>query len=431
MRLGAVADDVTGACDLAGRVAEAGLPASVLLGTPAADAAESAAVDAFPANGSGCAVVALTVRTAPVAQAVAESTAAARFLVAAGATQLYQKYCSTFDSTASGNIGPIADALASVIGAAATVGTPATPAAGRAQYQGVLFVDGVPLAESPMRDHPLTPMRDSNLARVLAPQTPAPVGLVRWEDVRLGPDAVAARVRDGHTLVDALSEDDLDVIAGAILRLAAEGPVLAGGGAGVATALARAEVRESGAVRTDDTALPPVPVTGRLILAGSASAATRGQLAAFGGERHILDPRSLGRDPRALDRIRDALTVREDPRAPVVVHASADVAAAQRELGADRAAALLDEAFGDLAAFAVHELGYSHLLVAGGETSGAVTRRLGIRRLQVGAQAAPGVPWAVADSRDDTGSLSRIAVLLKSGNFGGPGLFTDAWEVAP
>lgn len=427
MRLGAVADDVTGACDLAGRVAAAGLPASVLLGSAAAHQDSTP----FPADGPGCAVVALTVRTAPVERAVAESAAAARFLAAAGATQLYQKYCSTFDSTASGNIGPIADALAAVAGATATIGTPATPAAARTQYQGTLFVDGVPLAESSMRDHPLTPMRDSDLSRLLAPQTREPVGLIRWEDVQRGPDAVASGVRDGHTLVDALTEDDLDVIAGAVLRLSAEGPVVAGGGAGVATALARVEARAGGAApRGAAITLPPVPVTGRIVLAGSASAATRGQSAAFGGERHILDPQDLAHDDRALGRLRDALAARDDHRAPVLVQSSPDVAAAQRGLGAERAARVLEDALAELAAFAVHELGYSHLLVAGGETSGAVTTRLGISRLQIGAQAAPGVPWAVASTGSDGGERT-IAVLLKSGNFGGPGLFGDAWQVAP
>ncbi|NUU08507.1 3-oxo-tetronate kinase [Leifsonia sp. C5G2] len=421
MRLGAVADDVTGACDLAGRVAEAGLPATVLLGTP------SEAPEAFPADGAGCAVVALKIRTAPVAEAVAAATDAARLLHAAGATQLYQKYCSTFDSTARGNIGPVADALAGVAaadGTAVTVGTPATPGSGRTQYQGNLFVDGVPLAESPMRDHPLTPMRDSDLVRLLRPQTGRPVGLVRWQDVQRGSDAIAAAVGDGHTLVDALTEADLDAIARAMLQLADERPVVAGGGAGVATALARAAADTSAVAPA--SALPTVPVTGRLILAGSASAATHGQIGAFPGERLVLDPVELAAGPSALDRLRDALAARTDRLAPILIHASPDVAAAQGELGAERAATLLENALSALAAFAVHELGVSHLLVAGGETSGAVTAGLGIDRLRIGSQAAPGVPWAVADSAGRT-----VAVLLKSGNFGGPGLFADAWEVAP
>ncbi|WP_348790100.1 3-oxo-tetronate kinase [Leifsonia sp. NPDC080035] len=431
MRLGAIADDVTGACDLAGRAAEAGLPATVLLGVPDA----GSPVDAF-ADGAGCTVVALIARTAPVERAVAEASAAARALLAAGATQLYQKYCSTFDSTPRGNIGPIADALVAVAGASGTIGTPSTPGSARTQYAGTLFAGGIPLAESPMRDHPLTPMRDSDVVRLLRPQTPKPVSLVRWEDVRLGPDRIAALSREGHTLVDALLERDLDAIAAAILRSALERPVVASGGAGVGTALARSAASERGDAgapadpphtATTATTVPAVPVTGRLILAGSASAATRAQIEAFGGDVHILDPFDLADDPDSeLLRLREALARRTEPLAPVLVAASRDVARAQRELGAARAAGLIETALAELAAIAVHDLGFSHLLVAGGETSGAVTSRLGARRLLIGRQAAPGVPWAVAlaGGRD-------VALLLKSGNFGGADLFTTAWEAAP
>ncbi|MDN4613361.1 four-carbon acid sugar kinase family protein [Leifsonia sp. F6_8S_P_1B] len=431
MRLGAIADDVTGACDLAGRVAEAGLPTTVLLPAPPAPGHPSPTTehheDVFAGgdDASACAVVALKVRTAPVGQAVDEATAAAQLLLDAGASLLYQKYCSTFDSTPAGNIGPIADALVALAGADGTVGTPATPGARRTQYEGILFADGVPLAESPMRDHPLTPMRDSSVVRLLAAQTAAPVSLVPWEAVQRGAAEVASAIGAGHTLVDALTEGDLDVIAAAILS--APRPVVAAGGAGVGTALARAAVAASGQrVDISRSQLPEVPVTGRLLLAGSASAATRAQTAAFAGERHTLDPLALATDDRALDRLRDALAARADHREPVLIGSAPEVARAQAELGAERAAALIEGALAELAAFAVHELGYSHLLVAGGETSGAVTARLGVQRLLVGQQVAPGVPWAVARSGE-----REIALLLKSGNFGGPGLFTDAWEVAP
>lgn len=454
MRLGAIADDVTGACDLAGRVAATGLPATVLLPAspsprhPSRTSARNTPVESVHKSGtdgasgevfaggegaSGCAVVALKVRTAPADQAVAEATAAGRLLLEAGASLLYQKYCSTFDSTPAGNIGPIADALVALTGADGTVGTPATPGARRTQYEGVLFADGVPLAESPMHDHPLTPMRDSSVVRLLAAQTAAPVSLARWEAVQRGPAEVSSAVSRalasgrGHALVDALTEADLDIIASAIL--AAPGRVVAGGGAGVGTALARSAVAASGGKRVG-AALPEVPVTGRLILAGSASAATRAQTAAFAGERHTLDPLALAADDRALDRLRDALATRSDHREPVLIGSAPEVARAQEQLGAERAAALVEDALSELAAFAVHELGYSHLLVAGGETSGAVTARLGVRRLLVGEQAAPGVPWTVARSTADGGERT-VALLLKSGNFGGPGLFTDAWEVAP
>lgn len=430
MRLGAVADDVTGACDLAGRVAAAGLAATVVIGVPReADLFPGTAAPSGGRDAGHCTVVGLKIRTAPVADAVRESTAAARALLAAGATLLYQKYCSTFDSTADGTIGPVGDALARAAGSAVTVGTPATPAAGRTQYASTVFVHGVPLAESPMRDHPLTPMRDSNVVRLLTPQTPQAVSAVTWETVRAGAPAVTARLRErtGHVLVDALTEDDLDVTAASILALAGQRSVVATGAAGLGTALARAAVSAAGA--REDAALPPLDVRGRLIVAGSVSTATRAQAAAFPGERHTLDPLALADGSAELDRVREALRRRADPRIPVLVSAQSDpaqVARAQRDLGTERAAALVEDALAAIALFAVQELHYSHLLVAGGETSGAVVARLGVQRLAVGREAAPGVPWTVGESAGQP-----VALLLKSGNFGDAGLFSSAWEAAP
>lgn len=427
MRLGAVADDVTGACDLAGRVVEAGLPASVLFGTAGDERL-------FPSDGDGCAVVALKIRTVPAAEAATQAATAARRLLAADASLLYQKYCSTFDSTPRGNIGPIADAMAEVAGGASmargmtsravTVGTPATPASARTQYAGTLFADGVPLAESPLREHPLTPMRDSNVMRLLSPQTRADVSLVRWEDVQRGPEHVAGLVGEGHVLTDALTERDLDTIAASVLRLAGERPVVAAGAAGVGTALARVAVRGAGTLRP--VRMPVVPVTGRLILAGSASAATRAQLDTFRGEKHLLDPFALAEGEAELDRLRVILSARRHDMLPALVAVRGDVAGVQAELGLERAAQVIEGAFSELANFAVHELGVSHLIVAGGETSGAIVTGLGIQRLLVGAQAAPGVPWTVGDSHGRS-----VALLLKSGNFGGTSLFNDAWETAP
>ncbi|HEY8282596.1 MAG TPA: nucleotide-binding domain containing protein, partial [Leifsonia sp.] len=318
------------------------------------------------------------------------------------------------------------------------VGTPATPEAGRTQYASVLFVHGTPLAESPMRDHPLTPMRDSNLVRLLRPQTPHPVSCVPWATVRHGDQAVRDQLAGapGHVLVDALDDDDLDVSARSILALAEERPVVAAGAAGLGTALARtarARGTGAGAPAAVPAAAPgrpaPLAVRGRLIVAGSASAATRAQVAAFAGEQHTLDPLALADGREELDRVREALRRRPDHRAPVVVRAQnepAQVAGAQRILGPERAASLIERALTDLTAFAVHELGYSHVLVAGGETSGAVVAGLGVQRLTVARQAAPGVPWTVGESAGRT-----VALLLKSGNFGDEDLFRSAWEVAP
>lgn len=424
-RLGVVADDVTGACDLAGWVAEAGMPAEVLLGVP-----EDGTVPA-----AACSVVALKVRTAPVGLAVEQAGRAARWLATGGPVRLYQKYCSTFDSTDRGNIGPIGDALAAAAGRAAatamTVGTPATPGAGRTQYLGHLFVGDRLLAESPLRDHPLTPMRDSDLVRLLGRQTPNPVALVPEPVVRRGPDAVLRALEEhaasgaAHILVDAVGEEDLDALAAAVEgALPAGRPLVLAGAAGLATAIAR---REGGGL---DRPVPAVPLSGRLVLSGSTSARTREQVAAFPGLVVQVDPRSVG-EAAALEalcrRAREALA----SGGPVLVSATTDpggVRAAQAALGVEGAAARVEAALAAVARHVVERDLARHLVVAGGETSGAVAAALGVQRLVVGRLAAPGVPWTVA-----TGAAlpHPLALLLKSGNFGPPDLFTTAWESAP
>ncbi|WP_210480288.1 3-oxo-tetronate kinase [Naasia sp. SYSU D00948] len=418
--LGVVADDVTGACDLAGGVAAAGVTTSVHLGVPGDD--ERAEDD--------CVVVALKTRTVAATDAVRESAAAAGWLRDRGAARIYQKYCSTFDSTDRGNIGPVADALAAE--GRITLGTPATPAAGRTQYLGHLFVGDRLLSESPMRDHPLTPMRDSDLVAVLSRQTPSPVVLLPLPAVRAGAGALAreieARAESGarHLLVDAIDDGDLDVLAAAADEVRV--PLVLGGGAGVALALARR--RSTGAAPSAQV----LPAGGaRLVLSGSASERTRQQVAAFPGPVLRLDPVALSRD--GLDglvaRLRDVVTAAGED--PVLVSATAQpalVRAAQAALGVERAAELVESALGRLAVAGVRELGVRRLLVAGGETSGAVTSALGLRRLAVGTLAAPGVPWTTGRATAVPGS-PEVALLLKSGNFGGPDLFRTAWETAP
>ncbi|MFV2113767.1 3-oxo-tetronate kinase [Micromonospora sp. LOL_025] len=429
--LGAVADDLTGACDLADAVSEAGGSAVVVVGRPTA-----------PPPASDCVVVALKSRTAPREQAVAESLAAARWLLDAGCTTLYQKYCSTFDSTDAGNIGPVADALVDLIGDAVAVGTPATPRVGRTVYQGHLFVGRQLLSESPLRDHPLTPMRDPDLVRVLSRQAEGGVALVDRATVTAGPAAVAAAIgaarRDGarHVIVDALADGDLDTLATALL--ATPDGLLVGGAAGLAAALARvsgAGARSSaagagpgGAVTA--RAVPRVPEGRRLILSGSCSARTREQVDAFPGPRVALSPVDLDTGlPETVDAVADAVArAYRDTTGPVLVTSSADpeqVARYETRLGPGRAAALLEAATAEIARRAVDTLGVRRLLVAGGETSGAVVRALDLGTLRVGPAAGPGLPWMVPAGGP------ALALLLKSGNFGDPDLFTTAWRHCP
>jgi 3-dehydrotetronate 4-kinase len=413
-RWGVVADDVTGACDVAAEVRELGLEVAVMLGVPA--------TTDVPAD-ADVVVVGIGTRTAPRDIAVTESLAAASALRAAGVSRLYQKYCSTFDSTDEGMIGPVADALVAAEGLRASAGTPATPHADRTVYRGHLFVGDRLLSESPLAHHPLTPMTDPDLVRVLQRQTPAPVRLVDLRAVHAGGDTLARAVRQdaGHLLFDALDDDDLDAIAGAL-----DDGLLPGGGAGLITALAR---RIAG--RRPARATTPAPEGAELVLAGSASDRTRGQLAAAGGATVVIDAMLAGHDAGAavgdaLREVRQQLAARRRP----IVSAGHDpqaIARAQREHGVDGAAAAVEAVLAGVALAAVGELGVRRMIVAGGETSGAVTRALGIRGLRLTRRVDPGVAWATGAATALADSPA-LAVLLKSGNFGGDDLFTRAWE---
>jgi uncharacterized protein YgbK (DUF1537 family) len=372
--LGVVADDFTGACDLAAAVSRAGVPATVLL-DPAA-----------PVPDVPCVVVALKSRTAPVGRAVAESVAAARALRAAGARWLYQKYCSTFDSTEEGNIGPVADALMDVLGADVDLTTPATPEVGRRVYRGHLFVGDRLLSESPLRDHPLTPMTDPDLVRWLSHQTSRPVS--------------RGAIAPGNVLLDAASDADLDRIADELLDRAEAGHVdLWGGAAGLAAALARALATGGPA-----QGVAPVPEGRRLVLAGSCSERTRAQVARFRGPAYQVVPGDVA----------GALDFLDGADGTALVHSGA----ADRVPGAADA---FERTLAEVARVAVPRFGVGQLLVAGGETSGAVCRALGLAALDVREHVAPGLAWC--SPRPDPG----LRVLLKSGNFGDEDLFEEAW----
>jgi uncharacterized protein YgbK (DUF1537 family) len=408
-RLGGIADDFTGATDLAAALTTAGYRTVVTVGVPPADVPAADAV-----------IVALKTRTAPVADAVCESLAAARWLRAAGATRIYFKYCSTFDSTPTGNIGPVADALLSELGLTLGVVVPSFPANGRRLYQATLFVHGQPLAESSMRHHPLTPMTDSNVVRLLEPQSTSRVVHVPLEQVRQ-PGELAASLRraaaDGPVLVviDAIDDTDLTIIAEA---LPAE--TLLTGGAALAAVLDPPGTSVAGPID-----FPDGP---RLVVAGSASAATRAQVAAardvLPSER--LDVVALNRDPEAeVARLLDIVTAswaRSDD--PVLVYATATLDDLSDPTDRARDAGLIERGLAALCAAAVKH-GGRRLIVAGGETSGAVTSELGVAHLEIGPSIAPGVVWSSAV----TASGVRVALALKSGNFGTPTMFLDAWEV--
>ncbi|MFC4561700.1 3-oxo-tetronate kinase [Nocardiopsis mangrovi] len=413
LRIGCIADDFTGGTDAAAAFRRAGLRTALVFGVPGSDTALPAGCDA--------AVVALKSRSAPVREAVADSLATQRWLRTRGAAQIYLKYCSTFDSTPEGNIGPVTDALLDAAGARTTLACPASPPNGRTVYKGHLFVHDEPLSESPLRHHPLNPMTDSSLPRLLSAQTRHRVGRIDLATVRGGADgvrdALRAGERDGvrHLIADALTDDDL-----AVLGEAARGLPVVTGAAGLAEGLGRA-CPLAGAAGPED--LPP---RGRAaVLAGSCSARTLEQIARF----YAAGLPSLHVDVLAAaagrDVIGDALAWYDvqDPGVPVLVYASAspeELAAVQRQLGVAEAAAHVEELLGGLAVRLV-ERGVRRLLVAGGETSGAVTTALGVRAVLVGDEADPGVPWTHAST-----PAGGLALMLKSGNFGAPDLFVRA-----
>jgi uncharacterized protein YgbK (DUF1537 family) len=416
LRLGCIADDFTGATDLANNLVRAGMRAVQTIGVPAAPLGDEA--DAV--------VVALKSRTIAPEAAVAQSLAALRWLQAQGAGQIYFKICSTFDSTERGNIGPVADALMQALGCGFAVACPAFPENGRTVFNGHLFVGPLLLNESSMRHHPLTPMTDANLVRVLQRQSAQKVGLVDHRAVHGGVDAIRGRMAalqaEGIALaiVDATSDDDLMAMGRAFAGL----PLVVAG-SGVAIGLP-----QNHGITPSDAAAQLPPANGfRAIVSGSCSAASNAQVRHFiaaGGEACAIDPLHVAARADAADQAIAWAAPRLGER-PLLVYATAGpeaVKAVQARLGVEAAGALIERTLSAIARGLV-ERGVGQLVVAGGETSGACVQALGIERLRIGVQIDPGVPWCHAASTAAPGGALHIA--LKSGNFGGEDFFSRAF----
>jgi uncharacterized protein YgbK (DUF1537 family) len=417
--IGVVADDLTGATDVALMLAREGMRVVQITGVPAGPAAipEAEAV-----------VVALKSRTIPAADAVAMSVASADALKAAGARQILFKYCSTFDSTDEGNIGPVTEALMQRLEAKVTIACPAFPENGRSVYQGHLFVGPVLLSDSPMKDHPLTPMHDANLCRVLARQTAYPVSLIPFNVVESGVDAVREKLAGlagsgpAIAIADAVTNMHLRTLGAACADL----PLITGG-SGIALGLPENARRAGAWTPSAGAEIFSAPSGASAILAGSCSAATRGQVAhaiAAGVPALALDPLALSQGEVTPQ----SILAWARPRlaaGPVLIYSTADpdaVRSVQDRLGRDAAGALIERTHAEVAQGLVKS-GVSRLVVAGGETSGAVVEGLGIRSLEIGPEIDPGVPW--------TRSLSApvLALALKSGNFGAPDFFIKALKM--
>ncbi|MBB3212561.1 uncharacterized protein YgbK (DUF1537 family) [Herbaspirillum sp. Sphag1AN] len=415
--LGCIADDFTGATDLANMLVRGGMRTVQTIGVP----------QQMPDVAADALVIALKSRTIAVAEAIEQSLQALRWLQQQGCRQFFFKYCSTFDSTDAGNIGQVTDALLKELGADFTIACPAFPENGRTIYRGYLFVADALLNESGMENHPLTPMTDPNLLRVLQRQTASKVGLLRYDTVAKGVAAVEQRIgelrADGvkMAIADAVSDHDLHVLGEACAALK-----LVTGGSGIAIGLPE-NFRRAGLLTAVGKATQLPHVAGlSVVLAGSASKATNAQVAAWKQSRPAfrIDPLALARGENVVQQalaFADGLITQQ----AVLIYATAtpdEVKAVQQELGVSRAGHLVEQALAEIAQ-GLRARGVRRFVVAGGETSGAVVQALDVRALRIGQQIDPGVPATA------TLDAEPLALALKSGNFGTVDFFEKALRV--
>lgn len=426
MKLGCIADDFTGATDLANNLVRSGMRVVQAMGTPAQPLdAETDAV-----------VIALKSRTLPKEEAIAQSLAALHWLQIQGAKQIYFKYCSTFDSTAHGNIGPVTealmDALADLPGSDFTIATPAFPDNQRTVFKGHLFVGDVLLNESGMQNHPLTPMTDANLVRVLQGQCRRKVGLIDYKVVAQGEAAIRARMEQlraqgvNLAVVDAISNDDLIRLGPALKDMP-----LVTAGSGVAIGLPA----NFGIVPSSAASALPAATGLKAVVSGSCSLATNRQVMAFiqaGFPAFGIDPLQIAtQEATGVNVVADALAWAEPllARGPVLIYSSADamaVKSVQGMLGVETAGALVERTLAAIARGLV-DLGVRQLVLAGGETSGACVQALAITQMKIGPQIDPGVPWCHAQT--EVTSNEGLHLTLKSGNFGTDDFFSKAFTM--
>lgn len=419
LKLGCIADDYTGASDLANTLQKNGLATVQTIGVPAPSLSGAIA-------GAEAMVVSLKIRSVTAAEAIEKARAAADFLRASGATHILYKICSTFDSTDEGNIGPMLDTF----GAAGQVAlvTPAFPETGRTVYMGNLFVNGVPLNESPLKDHPLNPMHDANLVRVMQRQSRAKVGLANWDVVKQGPkrlrEHLASLAAQGISgaIADAIDEEDLVTLG----RVAADAPFSIGA-SGLGLGLARVL---GGKLRNGvETGAKGNGAALSACLAGSCSAQTLKQIAAAEKVMPVLRLDSAALVENGAAEVERGLAFAREhlPKGPLLIAASQSpeqVQAVQARFGRDAAGHAIEQGMASLAEGVV-ALGVKHLVVAGGETSGAAVDRLRIEAFRLGPEIAAGVPMMEAIGARHAGLL----IALKSGNFGAETFFSDALAV--
>ena len=413
--LGCIADDFTGATDLANNLVRAGMRVVQTIGVP--NAPLSAEVDAV--------VVALKSRTISPQDAIDQSLQALQWLQGQGAQQIYFKYCSTFDSTAQGNIGPVTEALMHALQTDFTIATPAFPDNGRTVFKGYLFVGDVLLNESGMQHHPLTPMVDANLVRVMQAQCKSKVGLLSHKTIAQGTASIGQEITNLKqqgvriAIVDAVSNDDLMRLGPAL-----KGMPLVTAGSGVAIGLPQ----NFGLSPTPQASVLPKASGLQAVVSGSCSQATNRQVAHFiasGRPAFLIDPLHLKGSWEDL--VQEALAWAQGHLAtgPVLVYSTAtpeSVQAVQSELGVEAAGHQVEQALAAIARGLLQQ-GVHQLVLAGGETSGACVQALSIEQLQIGPQIDPGVPWCHAHT-----PMGGVHITLKSGNFGTDDFFTKAFN---
>ena len=414
--LGCIADDFTGATDLANNLARNGMRVTQTIGIP--QHALNIELDAV--------VVALKSRNIEPEDAITQSLEALTYLLSLGAQQIFFKYCSTFDSTPRGNIGPVTEALMAALQTNFTIATPAFPDNGRSVFKGYLFVGDQLLSESGMRDHPLTPMTDPNLVRVMQAQCSHQVGLIDYKTILLGVDAIASRINDLEAsnikiaIVDAVTNDDLYRIAPAL-----KGLPLITGGSGIAIGLPG----NFGLSARSETSKLLQAQGYKAIISGSCSQATNLQVEHFknlGGAAYAVNPLEL--NEKSTEQLLKEIFAWAEPRlllGSVLIYSSASpeqVKEVQLQLGVQASGSAIENLLG-LVAQGLVDLGVGQLLVAGGETSGACVQALGIDQMQIGQQIDPGVPWCYALARN-----KPLHLALKSGNFGAPDFFVNAFS---
>lgn len=421
--LGCIADDVTGATDLAINLVQGGLSVIQIMGVPTSEELDQIDADAI--------VVALKTRSIPAADAITQSLASLEALRRIGIDRLFFKYCSTFDSTEQGNIGPVAEALMDALGVEQTIFCPALPRNGRTVFEGHLFVNGRLLNESGMENHPLNPMTDPDLVRFLGTQTSHEVGLLSYAVFADGSDRIIQELHDlaesgvSFVVTDSCDDKHLAALAQAVADMR-----LVTGGSGIARYLPDA-YRKFGLLESppDQPRLPEIG--GRsLILSGSCSTATNQQVNWMKQRCPAwkIDVPAIINDSEQALRSLLSWAQQTDPDKPLLIYSTAspdEVSQLQNQFGRDAVAQAIENFHATIAAAMVADLGVRRLVLAGGETSGAVTTRLGVRSLRIGPEISAGVPWTVSIGE------TPLALALKSGNFGAEDFFEYALEMLP